>query len=106
MVDATNQQYELEQILPSYLQEEAINSIEFVHLEVKNVSNIAPLLKLLHEKLPLNKMKISDDDLEKVNFSGAVSDPCSFLFGEFRQPGVLTNDLVHNRDKDLDCLED
>lgn len=97
MVDATNQTV-MKQLLPLYLQEKAINSIEFVHLEVKNVSNIAPLLKLLHVKLPLNKMQISDKDLEKVNFSGVISDPSSYLFGEFRQPGVLTNDLVHNRD--------
>ena len=53
------------------------------------------------------KAVISEADLEHINMRGIESDKESYLYGEFRLPGVLTNDLVHNKEfnNEKDTLE-
>ena len=36
--------------------------------------------------------------MQKIKFLGVVTDTASYMYGEFRQPGVLTNDLVNNKE--------
>ena len=60
--------------------------------------NIAPLLRMLQDKLPLNKMSLSREDLDKIRFAGLTTDTTSYMFGHFKLPGNDTNDLVNNLD--------
>ena len=43
-------------------------------------------------------MQLSDEDLHKIRYSGVVTDTASYMYGEFKQPGVLTNDLANNKE--------
>ena len=43
-------------------------------------------------------MRVSPDDFETIRNAGAITDTTSFLFGEFKLPGVLTNDLANNHE--------
>jgi hypothetical protein len=52
----------------------------------------------LTNELPLARSHISKTDLEKIQMQGIEPDSKSFLYGEFRMPGVLTNDLVNNKE--------
>jgi len=88
----------VKQILPSWLSEQAVVSIEFVHIGVRDPRQVSHLLRRLQDELPLQKMLVSPVDLEKIRNAGVVSDTTSFLFGEFKLPGVMTNDLANNRE--------
>ncbi len=41
---------------------------------------------------------IDEANMVKINMRGIESNEESFLYGEFRQPGALTNDLVNNKE--------
>ena len=43
-------------------------------------------------------MSVSPEDLETIRNAGVITDTRSYLFGEFKLPGVLTNDLANNRE--------
>ena len=49
--------------------------------------------------------------MQKIKYLGVVTDSSSYMYGEFRQPGVLTNDLVNNKEyknanDELQVIED
>lgn len=93
----------VKQVLPSWLAEQAVISIEFVHIGVKEPKLVSVLLRRLQQELPLQKLKVSPEDMSLIKNAGVVTDTTSFLFGEFKLPGVLTNDLANNKEfKDLE----
>ena len=44
------------------------------------------------------KLRISEEDMKKIRMQGIESNEDHFLYGEFRMPGVLTNDLANNKE--------
>lgn len=88
----------VKQILPSWLSEQAVISLEFVHIGVREPRQVATLLRKLQAELPLQKMRVSPEAMAEIRNAGVVTDTTSPLFGEFKLPGVLTNDLVNNKE--------
>lgn len=43
-------------------------------------------------------MRLSKEDYDTIRNADAVSDTSSYLYGEFQQPGVMTNDLANNKE--------
>ena len=87
--------YKVVQILPRWITD--ITTLEFVHVEVSNPKSIGPLLGFLTKELPLARTSISEADMKTIQMKGIEANKDSHLYGEFKMPGVLTNDLANNK---------
>ena len=43
-------------------------------------------------------MKLGKSDMDLIRYADIVNDKSSYMYGYFKLPGVLTNDLANNTD--------